>query len=132
MVEDIQQEGRLILAIKSIESNLKNSVRKIARLYDVPRTTLQERLKKGHQHDNSYRTTHKLTKTEENVLVQWIISLDTRGAPPRPSIVRDIANILLSQRNSSQIPLTVGKNWIYKFLQRHIELKSRFNRKYNS
>ena len=57
--------------------------------------------------------------------------MDSRGAPPRPAIVQDIANTLLSQQDSSNTLSTVGKNWVYKFIQRHTELKSRFTRKYN-
>jgi hypothetical protein len=42
-------------------------------------------------------------------------------------MVRDMANILLSQRVDQQI----GENWVYRLIQRRSELKSRFSRRYN-
>ena len=41
-----------------------------------------------------------------------------------------MANILLSNRGSSNIQ-PIGKNWVYNFIKRHDELKTRFSRKYN-
>jgi hypothetical protein len=41
--------------------------------------------------------------------------MDTRGAAPRPSTVRDMANILLAARGES-LPATVGKNWLSSFV----------------
>jgi hypothetical protein len=70
---------------------------------------------------------HKLTEFEEESLVQWILDLDKRGLPSRPFMVRDMANILLSQRVDQQI----GENWVYRLIQRRSELKSRFSRRYN-
>ncbi|OKP03366.1 hypothetical protein PENSUB_6869 [Penicillium subrubescens] len=56
--------------------------------------------------------------------------MDTRGAAPRPSTVRDMANILLAARGESP-PATVGKNWPSSFVQRRDELRSRFSKRYN-
>jgi hypothetical protein len=41
--------------------------------------------------------------------------MDSRGVAPRPSIVRDIANLLLAARGES-LPATVGKNWLSSFV----------------
>lgn len=40
----------------------------------------------------------KLSDSEEAAIVQWILSMDNRGLPPRPSTVRSIANLLLEKR----------------------------------
>ncbi|OQD76783.1 hypothetical protein PENANT_c116G11702 [Penicillium antarcticum] len=40
----------------------------------------------------------KLTELEEVTLENWIISLDIRGAAPRPTTVRETANLLLAAR----------------------------------
>ena len=73
---------------------------------------------------------HKLTEIEENSLLNWILSIDLRGVAPRPTIVREIANLLLAARGSTPVPL-VGENWVTKFVKRHPELSSRFSRRYN-
>jgi predicted HTH domain antitoxin len=40
----IEQEGRLVLAINAIKKQQITKIREAARLYDVPRSTLQARL----------------------------------------------------------------------------------------
>lgn len=72
---------------------------------------------------------HKLTITEEDTFLQWMLSLDKRGAAPRPAYVQDMANILLSERSPSDIQHRVGKNWVYNFINRHEELKTRYSPK---
>ena len=129
MVKDIQQKGRLSLAIKAIQNGQITFVREAAKLYNVPESSLRYSLRTNLQTSNLPRTTSKLTKTEENTLVQWIINMDTRGVPPRHLHVQDMANILLSQQNQSGTPSTVGKNWVYKFVRRYPELKTRFMRR---
>jgi hypothetical protein len=47
---------------------------------------------------------HKLTQLEEDSLVQWILSIDTRGAAPRRATVREIADILLAARRITPPP----------------------------
>jgi hypothetical protein len=73
---------------------------------------------------------HKLTQLEEDSITEWILSMDTRGAAPRPATVGEMANILLAARGS-QPPPTVGKNWPSKSVQRRDELRSRFCRRYD-
>ena len=56
-----------------------------------------------------------------------------RGFPPRISTVRGMANILLSARAESPVNalLTVGENWVRKFVNRHKQLQSKYTRKYD-
>jgi hypothetical protein len=56
--------------------------------------------------------------------------MDLRGAAPRPSTVREIADLLLAARGSSS-PLSVGDNWVTNFVKRHPILSSRFLKRYN-
>lgn len=64
---------------------------------------------------------HKLTQFEEDSLTERILSMDSRGAAPKPSTVRDMANILLAARGEIP-PATVGKNGPSTFVQRRDEL----------
>ena len=56
--------------------------------------------------------------------------MDTRGAAPRPSIAREMANLLLAKRGSTPIQ-TVGENWVTNYVKRQPELKTRFSRRYD-
>jgi hypothetical protein len=56
--------------------------------------------------------------------------MDSRGAAPRPSMVREIANLLLARRGTIPIE-TVGEKWVYNFTKRTPELRTRFSRRYD-
>lgn len=74
----------------------------------MPRATLCRRLA-GHTNRHDTRTNnHELNKTGEFTLLQWILSMDPRGAAPSSTAVREIANILLAQRGQSPLE-TVGQ-----------------------
>jgi hypothetical protein len=79
---------------------------------------------------NSRVNNHKLTETEEESLLNWILDLDLRGLAPRPETVREIADLLLKERGDNP-PKTVGVNWVRNFVKRHPILQARFSRAYN-
>ncbi|EED20106.1 conserved hypothetical protein [Talaromyces stipitatus ATCC 10500] len=82
----------------------------------------------GVQYQHTIRAnSHKLTQSKEGSLVKWISDLDKCGLSPRCSLVREMANCLLSQRGNQQ----VGERWVYNLIQRRPEIESRFSRKYN-
>ncbi|KAJ5273619.1 hypothetical protein N7478_008744 [Penicillium angulare] len=125
-----EQEGRILLAIQAIKKQEQLSISAAARYFNVPRTTLRDRLH-GHQNRRETRANgHKLTEIEEESLQKWILSMDNRGAAPRPTTVREMANLLLSARGSTPVQ-TVGENWVNKYVKRHPQLSTRFSRRYN-
>lgn len=126
----VEQEGRLLLAIQAIKKQEIATISLAARTFDVPRSTLRRRLS-GIQNRATLRAnSHKLTEIEEESLQKWILSLDDRGAAPRPSTVQETANILLAARETTPVQ-TVGEKWVYNFVTRHPELSARFSRRYN-
>jgi hypothetical protein len=68
-----------------------------------------------------------LTELEEGVIVNYILDWDSRGFPPRQADVEDMANYLRKCRRAKP----VGKLWVHRFIQRRLELKTRFNRVYD-
>jgi hypothetical protein len=54
-----------------------------------------------------------------------------RGKSPRIVTVQEMANILLTKRDKSSTPSTVGKGWPNKFIKRHNKLETKFSHKYN-
>jgi hypothetical protein len=94
----IEQEGRVLLAIQAIKNQEISSIREAARIFAVPRSTLITRLRGVQNRASSRSNSHKLTEIEEESLKKWILSMDSRGSAPRPSTVREMANLLLELR----------------------------------
>ena len=120
-------EARVILAIEAIKSSQKLSRRAAAKLYNVPETTLRQRMN-GRTPITDYRPVGQLlTKVEEQVVVDYINSLDARGFPPSVGDVEAMVNTILASRGARH----VGKQWSYRFVKRRPELKTRFSRAYD-
>ncbi|EED15263.1 transposon, putative [Talaromyces stipitatus ATCC 10500] len=122
-----EQEGRILLAISDLKNEKIHSIRKAAEIYNVSRSTLQNRLNGMTYRAEIRANGHKLTQSEEESLVRWILDLDKRGLPTRPSLVREMADYLLSQRGNQY----VGENWVYNLVKRRPEIESKFSRNYN-
>ncbi|EED21622.1 conserved hypothetical protein [Talaromyces stipitatus ATCC 10500] len=103
-----EQEGRILLAISDLKNGKLSSVYRAATIYNVPRTTLRNRLNNIQQRSQTRANGHKLSESEEESLVKWILDLDKRGLPPRHSLVREMADYLLSQRGNQR----VGEKWV--------------------
>ena len=125
-----EQKGRILLAISALKESQIQTVRQAARHFQVPETTLRRRLHGITTRSEKRANGHRLTENGEESLLHWILSMDRRGAAPRPSHVQDMANILLSQ-NGSVNTQPVGKNWVSSFIKRHNEIKTSYSRRYN-
>src|SRR5699024_5736845 len=125
----IEQEGRVLLALSALEKSQIQSVRQAADHFQVPQTTLRRRLHGITSRSEKRANNHKLTQNEEESLLHWILSMDRRGAAPRPSHVQDMANILLAGRGSTNIQ-PIGKNCVSNFIIRHDELKTTYSSRY--
>ena len=126
----IEQEGRILLAISAIKKGDISNIQKASSIYNIPRTTLRDRLKGSIYRKESRANSHKLTQNEEDSLLRWILSMDQRGAAPRPSHIQEMANILLSKHESTPIQ-TVGMNWAYNYIKCHPQIKTKYARRYN-
>ena len=125
-----EQEGRVLLASEAIQKKQIPSIREAARQFNIPQSTLATRLNGTTNRSDIRANNHKLSILEEQSLLKWVISMDSRGAAPRHSHVREMANILLAERGSTPIQ-TVGQNWVYNFIKRQPELTTRFSRRYD-
>jgi hypothetical protein len=134
--ESAEMEARMQQAIamyrKTKENTRTASVRAIARQFDVPRSTLQDRLDGKVARNQAHEELMHLSKVEEAELVHWITTLTQRGYAPRYRTVRELAEIIRNQRvrgvNDDYIQLvnydSIGRDWVARFLSRHPELES--------
>lgn len=116
--------------MKILKIGRVKSIRVAASLYAIPKSTLHARADGRISRVDKRPNRYKLTGLEENLLVDWITSMDTHGVAPRPATIGGMANILLAARGS-QPPPTVGKNWPSKFVERRDELRTRFSVRYD-
>ena len=101
-----------------------------ARAYNVPYATLYRRRKRTLSRSETTPHSQKLTSIDENTLVQWILSLEKLGMPPKKPIIHEMAVVLLKNR-VEHVSVCIEKLWLYNFLKRHTELKKQYNRKYD-
>ena len=99
------------------------SIRKIARMFGVPNSSLQNRIIGLPSKQMDCERRQRLNCQEEMALVEWILRLQAWGWPARVDQTREMARELLDKKNDTK-PL--GINWVQKFLRRHHQLKTAF------
>src|SRR3954452_15424436 len=105
----LPQEARLSSAIEAFKNGQFRSVRAAAAAYDIPKSTLADRLHGRRPLSEAQLENRKLLSSEETALVQWILSMDERGMSPTIAYVRQMAEVLLLERVGSKVE--VGENW---------------------
>jgi hypothetical protein len=126
-MSQLNKEANILLAIQALQNDPKLSLRRAAKIYKVSLTTLWRQQQGILSQRDTIPKSRKLSDLEEQIIVQFILDLDSRGFPPRLRGVEEMANRLLADRDASP----VGKRWASNFVKRHKELKTRFFRKYD-
>ncbi|TVY62381.1 hypothetical protein Focb16_v004163 [Fusarium oxysporum f. sp. cubense] len=121
------KESQIVLALQAYQADPKLSLRRAVKIYDVSFDALNRRHHGIPARSDCIPNSRKLDDLEEQVMVQYILDLDSRGFPPRHRDVEEMANRLLADRDASP----VGKRWAINFIKRQPELKTRFQRKYD-
>jgi hypothetical protein len=97
------QESRIILAIETIRSTKRISLRTVAKTYGIPKSSLRYRIKERVAKHEKRNAVHNLTESEEETLVRYIFDLDSRGFPPRIEGVKDIADLLFIMHSAKRV-----------------------------
>ncbi|KAH7471795.1 hypothetical protein FOMA001_g13366 [Fusarium oxysporum f. sp. matthiolae] len=121
-MSDLNFEARILLALSALQNDPKLSLRRAAGIYQVRYLTLHRRQKGILSTRDSIPKSRKLSDLEEQIIVQFILDLDSRGFPPRLRCVEEMTNRLLADR---EMP-PVGKRWASNFVKRHKDLKTHF------
>jgi hypothetical protein len=103
----LPREDRIILAIEAIESNALLSQQRAAAIYNVQESTLCTRRARKPLQRNISANSLKLSRHEEEVVIQYIRKLNKQGFAPTLSYVREMANQLLAACGGTQ----VGEKW---------------------
>jgi hypothetical protein len=123
----LYNEGDVQLAISDIQSNQIKSLRRAEAIHSVPRRTIQRRRDGKRPQRDCEPKSKRLTKLEEEAIVQRILEEGLRGIPPSKAHVQDMADRLLRERGGKP----TGKNWVDNFIKRTPELRTRWTRPYD-
>ena len=127
IMEMQNDERKIILALQAIEQDPNLTIRAAAKIYSVNHATLARR-KHGQISRRDWQPkSRKLTDLEEEIIVEYVLDLDSRAFPSRIQKVEDMANRLLEDRNATP----VGKRWASNFVKRQPQLQTRFFRRYD-
>ena len=75
-MELTSQESRILLALKAIKPHRNLSIRRAAKVYNVPFITLRDRRDGIPARHDTMPNSRKLTELEEKTLIQYILNLD--------------------------------------------------------
>ena len=117
----MDQESRIQIALRAIRAKTIPSIRKAAKLYDVPRSTLQARLHGAQTIKQAHQPFQRLTPAEEESLVRTINRMYGWGWPMTIKATDRFAQDILYSRGD---PVPLGQGWYSHFLKRHPDLKT--------
>ena len=104
-MSDPNTEARILLALQALQNNPKLKLRRAAEIYKVGRMMLWRRQQGIQSRRDWIPQSRRLSDLEEQIIIQFILDLDSRGFPPRLRSVEEMANLLLADCNA----LLIGK-----------------------
>ena len=117
-------ELRIQAAIHDYQARKFTNIRDPATAHGITYGQLRGRLAGRPSRSEAHVEQQNLTKTEEGVIVAWVLRLDTWGFPPHLKYVKDLATHFLRSHGIRNVDL--GKNWVTRFLKRNPTLETRF------
>jgi hypothetical protein len=125
-------EEDLTTAIIAYRNSEYTSIRKCAYAFNIPTSTLSDRLSTRTSRSKSHESQKILSTAEEETLLKAITRLSKSGCPITLPLTKDLAEeIRLSRFRLSSIPTSyppLGRNWLDKFRKRYPELKTVYSR----
>jgi len=130
-----ERERRISGALNEIESAKHSNWAKISRKYRISRTTLYTLyFHRPQGWRDSYVFQQKLSKEEEEEIVQWVKRMGRAGMPARRRHLVDLVGTILQYRALADHggEERVGKRFTNQFLNRHPKLRKRLARPLSS
>lgn len=107
------------------------SISRTSAIFNIPRTTLSDRLRKVKIQKESYEKQQLLSTIEEEELVAWITNASKLGVPTPLTLVKNLAEEIEANRfatRSDSLDSPISTRWIDRFRARHPTLETCFTR----
>ena len=102
-IQSIQKDGRIDLALQAYLQGQFRSAEATAKSFNINPRTLRRRVNGVQSRRDCVLNGRKLTQTEEQTIIQYILDLDSQGFPPQQCKVEDMANKLLGARGGELV-----------------------------
>jgi DDE superfamily endonuclease/Tc5 transposase DNA-binding domain/helix-turn-helix, Psq domain len=128
----METEARINQAVEAYNNGDFKSILATAQHFEVNRNTLTRRVSGHPSRVQARQSQQLLSPVEESVLVKWICQLSCAGHPARHQLIKEMAEEIRVQRVQNvndastriiQYP-PIGKEWIQRFITRHLELQT--------
>jgi 4-hydroxybenzoate polyprenyltransferase len=104
-----------------LEVRKVGGIRKAAKKYQIPYTTLYGRLNGTLPHTVAHQDFQRLSIDQEDLLADWVLFQSSLGDAPTHQQIRDLAQRIASERGDGE---KIGKRWVRHFIARHPVLKT--------
>jgi hypothetical protein len=112
-------------AVRLLDKGQFKSIRQVSRAIDVPRSIIQDR-RAGCQTRGQKEVKHaRLTRYQKEVLAKYIRDTQLQYASVNRKQLHVVAEMLIQL---NELNARLEKNWLLKFLDRHLNLKTSRNR----
>ena len=105
------------------------TLRELATIYDVLRSTLSDRARGGKTRRQAHEDYQILTPGMEKALKEWVNTWDEGGFPARLDLLKAVAAQLAeshAQEEGASSPARLGSSWLRRFLDRHPTYSTKF------
>src|SRR4029434_6752625 len=102
-MSDPNIEARTLLALQALQNNPNLRVKPTARIYKISEARLRRRQDGIQSRGDIIPNSRRLSNLEEQIIVQFILDLDSRGFPPRLRAVEEMADQLLADRDAPPV-----------------------------
>ena len=135
-----QSEENIQNALQGLKNNEFRSVRAAAHHFEIPPSTLADRMAGAKSRTQAKESYQILSNAEEKTLVRWITRLTATGYPATPALIREMAQEIRNRRvqvaSSQSIEPTnsahIGHEWLYRFLNQYPSLQGTYSRQLES
>src|SRR6478752_2441108 len=99
-IPQANKEAHIIMALQAYQADPKLSLQQAAKIYNIHFQTLHYRSQGRQARDNYIPSSRKLSNQEEQVIIEYILNLDSQGFASRHRNIKEIANQLLANRDT--------------------------------
>jgi hypothetical protein len=121
----LQTSSRYEAAIAYHSTHAQLSIRALARRWDLPESTLRDRLKGKLSRREARAAQQLIPPSQEALLANWIYEQEACGQARSPAQIRAFVSILSKNSGGSG---HVGPNWLPRYLQRWPHLQTKLGR----